>query len=43
MLAHMLDDYPNGLDPDFDVLVIDKPFDYLFRRFDVISLVFLNE
>ena len=43
MLAHVLDDYPKGLDPDFDVLRIEKPFDYFFRRFDVISLVVLNE
>ncbi|CAG7888819.1 unnamed protein product [Brassica rapa] len=34
MLAHVLDDYPKGLDPDFDVLRIEKPFDYFFRRFD---------
>ncbi|KAF3546993.1 hypothetical protein DY000_02006143 [Brassica cretica] len=43
MLAHVLDDYPKGLDPDFDVLSIEKPFDYFFRRFDVVSLVVLNE
>ncbi|XP_013723767.1 uncharacterized protein LOC106427593 [Brassica napus] len=43
MLAHVLDDYPKGLDPDFDVLRIEKPFDYFFRRFDVVSLVVLNE
>ncbi|KAG5397950.1 hypothetical protein IGI04_019764 [Brassica rapa subsp. trilocularis] len=35
MLAHVLDDYPKGLDPDFDVLRIEKPFDYFFGRFDV--------
>ncbi|KAG5400810.1 hypothetical protein IGI04_015417 [Brassica rapa subsp. trilocularis] len=43
MLAHVLDDYPKGLDPDLDVLKIEKPFDYFFRRFDVVSLVVLNE
>ena len=42
MLAHVLDDYPKGLDPDFDVLRIEKPFDYFFRRFDVVSLVILK-
>ncbi|KAG5374298.1 hypothetical protein IGI04_042387, partial [Brassica rapa subsp. trilocularis] len=35
MLAHVLDDYPKGLDPDLDVLKIEKPFDYFFGRFDV--------
>lgn len=43
ILAHVLDDYPKGLDPDFDVLRIEKPFDYFFRRFDVVSLVVLNK
>ncbi|WZY71220.1 hypothetical protein YC2023_003460 [Brassica napus] len=43
MLAHVLDDYPKGLDPDFDVLRIEKPFDYFFGRFDVVSLVALNK
>ncbi|KAF3539906.1 hypothetical protein F2Q69_00022109 [Brassica cretica] len=43
MLDHVLDDYPNGLDPDFDVLRKEKPFDYFFHRFDVFSLVVLNE
>ncbi|KAF2577672.1 hypothetical protein F2Q68_00004065 [Brassica cretica] len=43
ILAHVLDDYPKGLDPDFDVLRIEKPFDYFFHRFDVVSLVVLNE
>ncbi|WZZ44259.1 hypothetical protein YC2023_040518 [Brassica napus] len=43
ILAHVLDDYPKGLDPDFDVLRIEKPFDYFFHRFDVVSLVILNE
>ena len=43
MLAHMLDDYPKSLDPVFDVLRIEKPFDYFFIRFDVVSLVVLNE
>ncbi|KAF2563722.1 hypothetical protein F2Q70_00017176 [Brassica cretica] len=43
MLDHVLDDYPNGLDPDFDVLRIEKPLDYFFHRFDVVSLVVLNE
>ena len=42
-LSHVLDDYPKGLDPDLDVLKIEKPFDYFFRRFDVVSLVVLNE
>ncbi|KAG5390182.1 hypothetical protein IGI04_031723 [Brassica rapa subsp. trilocularis] len=42
-LTHVLDDYPKGLDPDLDVLKIEKPFDYFFRRFDVVSLVVLNE
>ncbi|KAF3507051.1 hypothetical protein F2Q69_00005024 [Brassica cretica] len=43
ILAHVLDDYPKGLDPDFDVLRIEKPFDYFFHGFDVVSLVILNE
>uniref|UniRef100_A0A0D3DQU7 Uncharacterized protein n=1 Tax=Brassica oleracea var. oleracea TaxID=109376 RepID=A0A0D3DQU7_BRAOL len=43
MLAHVLDDYPKSLDPVFDVLRIEKPFDYFFIRFDVVSLVVLNE
>ncbi|KAG5397766.1 hypothetical protein IGI04_019580 [Brassica rapa subsp. trilocularis] len=43
MLVHVLDDYPKGLDPDLDVLKIEKPFDYFFRRFDVVSRVILNE
>ncbi|XP_033147000.1 uncharacterized protein LOC117133934 [Brassica rapa] len=43
MLAHVLDDYPKGMDPDFDVLRIEKPFDYFFGRFDVVSLVALNK
>ena len=43
MLAHVLDDYPKGLDPDLDVLKIEKPFDYFFGRFDVVSLVALNK
>ncbi|KAF2555627.1 hypothetical protein F2Q68_00015127 [Brassica cretica] len=36
MLAHVLDDYPKSLDPVFDVLMIEKPFEYRFIRFDVI-------
>ncbi|KAJ4889312.1 Uncharacterized protein Rs2_29060 [Raphanus sativus] len=43
MLAHVLEDYPKSLDPVFDVLRIEKPFDYFFVRFDVVSLVVLNE
>ncbi|KAG5373802.1 hypothetical protein IGI04_042877 [Brassica rapa subsp. trilocularis] len=43
MLTHVLDDYPKGLDPDFDVLRIEKPFDYFFGRFDEVSLVALNK
>ncbi|WZZ15182.1 hypothetical protein YC2023_108271 [Brassica napus] len=43
MLAHDLDDYPKGLDPDLDVLRIEKPFHYFFGRFDVVSLVALNK
>ncbi|WZY86218.1 hypothetical protein YC2023_032602 [Brassica napus] len=43
MLAHVLDDYPKSLDPVFDVLRIEKPFDYFFIRFDVVSLVVLKE
>ncbi|CAG7863048.1 unnamed protein product, partial [Brassica rapa] len=43
MLAHVLDDYPKGLDPDLDVLRIEKPFHYFFGRFDVVSLVALNK
>uniref|UniRef100_M4FER9 Uncharacterized protein n=1 Tax=Brassica campestris TaxID=3711 RepID=M4FER9_BRACM len=42
MLAHVLDDYPKGLNPDFDVLRIEKPVDYFFRRFDVVTLVVLK-
>ncbi|KAF2606372.1 hypothetical protein F2Q68_00044111 [Brassica cretica] len=41
--THVLDDYPKSLDPVFDVLRIEKPFDYFFRRFDVVSLVVLKE
>ncbi|XP_033139413.1 uncharacterized protein LOC103828867 [Brassica rapa] len=43
MLAHVLDDYPKCLDPVFGVLRIEKPFDYSFTRFDVVSLVALNK
>ncbi|WZZ59267.1 hypothetical protein YC2023_059374 [Brassica napus] len=43
MLAHVLDDYPKSLDHVFDVLRIEKPFDYFFIRFDVVSLVVLTE
>ncbi|KAF3585632.1 hypothetical protein F2Q69_00028893 [Brassica cretica] len=43
MLAHVLDDYPKNLDPVFDVLMIEKPFEYRFIRFDVVSLVVLDE
>ncbi|KAG5412917.1 hypothetical protein IGI04_000484 [Brassica rapa subsp. trilocularis] len=43
MLAHVLDDYPKGLDPDLDVLRIEKPFHYFFGRFAVVSLVALNK
>ncbi|KAG5409786.1 hypothetical protein IGI04_006105 [Brassica rapa subsp. trilocularis] len=43
MLAHVLDDYPKCLDPVFGVLRIEKPFDYSFTRFDVVSLVTLNK
>ena len=35
MLAHVLDDYVKSLDPIFDILRIEKPFDYFFIRFDV--------
>ncbi|KAG5378234.1 hypothetical protein IGI04_026076, partial [Brassica rapa subsp. trilocularis] len=43
MIAHVLDDYPKCLDPVFGVLRIEKPFDYSFTRFDVVSLVALNK
>ncbi|KAG5388604.1 hypothetical protein IGI04_030145 [Brassica rapa subsp. trilocularis] len=43
MLAHVLDDYPKCLEPVFGVLRIEKPFDYSFTRFDVVSLVALNK
>ncbi|WZY93533.1 hypothetical protein YC2023_065862 [Brassica napus] len=43
MLSHVLDDYPKCLDPVFGVLRIEKPFDYSFTRFDVVSLVALNK
>ena len=43
IFTHMLDDYCKSLDPVFDVLRIEKPFDYFFRRFDVVSLVVLKE
>ncbi|WZZ03193.1 hypothetical protein YC2023_089114 [Brassica napus] len=43
MLVHVLDDYPKCLDPVFGVLRIEKPFDYSFTRFDVVSLVALNK
>ncbi|XP_033139033.1 uncharacterized protein LOC117129918 [Brassica rapa] len=43
MLAHILDDYPKCLEPVFGVLRIEKPFDYSFTRFDVVSLVALNK
>ena len=39
----MLDDYPKSLDPIFDVLRIEKPFDYFFRRFDVVSIEVLKK
>ncbi|KAG5385444.1 hypothetical protein IGI04_036914 [Brassica rapa subsp. trilocularis] len=39
MLAHVLDDYPKGLDPDLDVLRIEKPFHYFFGRFAVTDRV----
>ena len=42
MFAHVLDDYPKSLDPVFDDLRLEKPFDYFFRRFDVVSLVVLK-
>ncbi|KAF3520228.1 hypothetical protein DY000_02060154 [Brassica cretica] len=42
MFAHVLDDYPKSLDLVFDVLRKEKPFDYFFRRFDVVSLVVLK-
>ena len=34
---NMLDDYPKNLDLVFDVLRKEKPFDYFFHRFDVVS------
>ncbi|KAF3534607.1 hypothetical protein DY000_02040125 [Brassica cretica] len=37
------EDYPKSLDHVFDILRIEKPFDYFFIRFDVVSLVVLNE
>ena len=43
IFTHMLDDYSKSLDPVFDVLRIKKPFDYFFRRFDMVSLVVLKE
>ncbi|KAF2606101.1 hypothetical protein F2Q68_00044122 [Brassica cretica] len=42
MFAHVLDDYPKSLDRVFDILRKEKPFDYFFRRFDVVSLVVLK-
>ena len=30
MFAHVLDDYPKSLDPVFDDLRLEKPFDYFF-------------
>ncbi|KAF2570412.1 hypothetical protein F2Q70_00002722 [Brassica cretica] len=42
MFAHVLDDSPKSLDPVFDDLRLEKPFDYFFRRFDVVSLVVLK-
>ena len=43
VFTHVLDDYPKNLDSVFDVLRIEKPFDYFFRRFDVVSLDVLKE
>ena len=40
--AHVLDDYPKSLDPVFDDFRLEKPFDYFFRRFDVVCLVVLK-
>ncbi|KAF2581179.1 hypothetical protein F2Q68_00004774 [Brassica cretica] len=42
MFVHVLDDYPKSSDPVFDDLRLEKPFDYFFRRFDVVSLVVLK-
>ena len=42
MFAHVLDDYPKSLDHVFDDLRLEKPFDYFFRRFDVVFLVVLK-
>ena len=41
MFTHVLDDCPKSLNHVFDVLRIEKPFDYFFHRFDVVSLVVL--
>ena len=43
MFTHVLDDYPKSLDHVFDVLRIEKPFNYFIRIFDVVSLVVLKE
>ncbi|WZY99234.1 hypothetical protein YC2023_071563 [Brassica napus] len=42
MFVHVLDDYPKSLDQVFDDLRLEKPFDYFFPRFDVVSLVVLK-
>ncbi|WZZ77812.1 LOW QUALITY PROTEIN: hypothetical protein YC2023_098384 [Brassica napus] len=42
VFTHVLDDYQKSLDPVFDVLRIEKPFEYFFRRFDVVPLVVLK-
>ncbi|KAF3593338.1 hypothetical protein DY000_02021180 [Brassica cretica] len=43
VFTHMLDDYPKSLDPVFDELRIQKPFNYFFRIFDVVSIDVLKE
>ncbi|KAF2558546.1 hypothetical protein F2Q68_00015594 [Brassica cretica] len=42
VFTHVLDNYHKSLDPAFDVLRIEKPFEYFFRRFDVVPLVVLK-
>ena len=40
--THIFDDCPKSLNHVCDVLRIEKPFDYFFRRFYVVSLVVLK-
>ena len=43
VFTHVLDDYPKSLDPVFDELKIEKPFNYFFRIVDVVSIDVLKE